>query len=120
MDRDFREEAAYSDFLHLTGKKYHAAKSFSDVVSFIESQHLSGTNDQSIPPISILRDDKKAPIIDTNDSFINLNFRSDRQRIKTAWLSDSKKYLFNEAKSRGKNWKADWLEHGLNLNMYIS
>ena len=117
MDRDFREEAAYSDFLHLTGKKYHAAKSFSDVVSFIESQHLSGTNDQSIPPISILRDDKKAPIIDTNDSFINLNFRSDRQRIKTAWLSDSKKYLFNEAKSRGKNWKADWLEHGLNLNI---
>tara|TARA_B100000519_G_C14260930_1_gene447933 strand:- start:3484 stop:5445 length:1962 start_codon:yes stop_codon:yes gene_type:complete len=117
MDRDFREEAAYSDFLHLTGQKYQPAKSFSDAISFIETQHLRGTNDQSIPPISILRDNNEAPIINTNDSFINLNFRSDRQRIKTAWLSDSKKYLLNEAKSRGKNWKADWLGHGLNLNI---
>ncbi|MFL2664386.1 MAG: alkaline phosphatase family protein [Dehalococcoidia bacterium] len=117
MDRDFREEAAYSDFMHLTGKKFQPAKSVSDVISFIKSCHLSGTNDQSIPPISILRNNKKVPIIDTNDSFINLNFRSDRQRIKTAWLSDSKKYLLNEAKNRGKNWKADWLEHGLKLNI---
>ncbi len=117
MDRDFREESAHSDFMHLTGEKYNPVKSFAEAIKFIKSQHESGITDQSIPPLSILRNNNKVPVIDTNDSFINLNFRSDRQRIKTAWLSESKEYLLNEAKVRGKEWKGNWINHNLKLNI---
>jgi 2,3-bisphosphoglycerate-independent phosphoglycerate mutase len=103
--------------MHLTGEKYNPVKSFSEAIKFIESQHESGVTDQSIPPLSILKTNKEVPIIDINDSFVNLNFRSDRQRIKTAWLSESKKYLLNEAKLRGKEWKGNWINHNLKLNI---
>ena len=51
------------------------------------------------------------------DAFINLNFRSDRQRSKTASLCGALEYLDREAKSRGRNWDFKWLRNDLDLRM---
>lgn len=117
MDRDYREEAARTDFELLTGKTGKAVNDFDDVRKIIEATHESGKTDQDIPPISIARADGSAPTISKNDAFIDINFRSDRQRSKIGSLAGARGFLESEGSSRGREWDGSWIDHGLNLDI---
>jgi len=83
MDRDYREEAARTDFELMTGKAGQSVSGFDEVRSLISETHASGKTDQDVPPISLLRTDGAVPAISARDAFVDLNFRSDRQRSKS-------------------------------------
>ena len=51
--------------------------------------------------------------IEPGDAFINLNFRSDRQRSKTASLCGARPYLVRQALARGRTWQLDWMRDDL-------
>jgi 2,3-bisphosphoglycerate-independent phosphoglycerate mutase len=117
MDRDYREEAAKTDFELLTGAIGQPVSSFDDVRAIISGVHESGKTDQDIPPISLLRADGSMPAIRIGDAFIDLNFRSDRQRSKIASLAGARGFLESEGASRGRKWDAGWIDHDLDLDI---
>ncbi|MBT4125272.1 MAG: hypothetical protein HOE43_02645 [Chloroflexi bacterium] len=117
MDRDYRENAARTDFELLTGKAGEAVANIAGVRSIIEATHDSGKTDQDIPPIAIKRADGTLPAIAQNDAFIDINFRSDRQRSKIASLAGARGFLESEGSSRGRQWDGSWIDHGLNLDI---
>ncbi len=117
MDRDYREEAARTDFELLTGKTGRRCQGFDDVRSAIAAAHESGSTDQDIPPLAILRPDGSTPEIQSGDAFIDLNFRSDRQRSKIGSLAGARAFLESEGRSRGRDWDGGWIDHDLNLDI---
>lgn len=117
MDRDYREEAARTDFDLLTGKTGEPVTDFAGVRAIVAATHASGKTDQDIPPIAITRADGSAPKISKNDAFIDINFRSDRQRSKIGSLAGARGFLESEGRSRGREWDGSWIDHGLDLDI---
>ncbi|MCI0809523.1 MAG: hypothetical protein J4N63_10255 [Chloroflexi bacterium] len=117
MDRDYREAAAKSDFDHLTGRIGQPVSDFDEARATIAKNHASGKTDQDIPPISILRADRSMPAISTGDAFVDLNFRSDRQRSKIGALAGARALLSAEGASRGRAWDGSWIDHDLALDI---
>jgi len=117
MDRDYREAAAKADFDLLCGNIGEQAASYEDVRSIIAATHSSGKTDQDVPPIAIQRASGSAPKISTDDAFVDLNFRSDRQRSKIGSLAGARAFLESEGASRGRDWDGDWIDHNLNLDI---
>jgi len=117
MDRDYREQAARTDFKLLVASEGEQVDGFDEVRSIVAGVHESGKTDQDIPPISILRTDGSMPKISEGDAFVDLNFRSDRQRSKIASLAGARAFLEAEGESRGRNWEGSWIDHNLNLDI---
>lgn len=117
MDRDFREEAARTDFELMTGNAGQSVSGFDEVRSLISETHASGKTDQDVPPISLLRADGSVPVISAGDAFVDLNFRSDRQRSKIGSLAGARAFLESEGAVRGRKWDGTWIDHNLNLDI---
>jgi 2,3-bisphosphoglycerate-independent phosphoglycerate mutase len=117
MDRDYREEAARTDFELMTGKAGQSVSGFDEVRSLISETHASGKTDQDVPPISLLRADGAVPAISARDAFVDLNFRSDRQRSKIGSLAGARTFLETEGALRGRNWDGVWIDHNLDLDI---
>jgi len=117
MDRDYREEAARTDFELLTGKAGELVADFAGIRSIVAATHESGKTDQDIPPIAVARADGTAPNISKHDAFIDINFRSDRQRSKIGSLAGARGFLESEGRSRGREWDGSWIDHGLDLKI---
>jgi 2,3-bisphosphoglycerate-independent phosphoglycerate mutase len=117
MDRDYREAAAKADFDLLTGNAGEQVADIAAARSIISSTHDSGKTDQDIPPIAVLKADGSVPSIAVNDAFIDLNFRSDRQRSKIGALAGAREFLESEGDSRGRKWSGSWIDHNLNLDI---
>jgi len=117
MDRDYREEAARTDFELMTGKAGQSVSGYDEVRSLISETHTSGKTDQDVPPISLPRADGSVPVISTGDAFIDLNFRSDRQRSKIGSLAGARAFLESEGAARGRKWDGAWIDRNLNLDI---
>lgn len=117
MDRDYREQAAKADFDQLTGSSGQPVSSFDELRDAIADTHTSGKTDQDIPAISLLREDGSMPAISSGDAFVDLNFRSDRQRSKIGALAGAKRFLEVEGESRGRKWDGSWIDHNLDLDI---
>ena len=117
MDRDYRESAAKTDFELLTGKAAHTVSSFNEIRKIIAESHTNGKTDHDIPSISLTRSDGTKPVLSNGDAFINLNFRSDRQRSKIGFLAGARSLLKSEGEARGRPWDGSWVEHNLNLDI---
>jgi 2,3-bisphosphoglycerate-independent phosphoglycerate mutase len=117
MDRDYRESAAKTDFDLLTGKAAHTVSSFNEIRKIIAESHTNGKTDHDIPSISMTRSDGTKPVLSNGDAFINLNFRSDRQRSKIGFLAGARSLLKSEGEARGRPWDGSWVEHNLNLDI---
>jgi len=117
MDRDYREAAAKADFDLITGAAGEHAKSIEDVRAIVAVTHESGKTDQDVPSIAVLRADGSVPAIEVGDAFVDLNFRSDRQRSKIASLAGARAFLESEGRSRGRDWDGSWIDHNLDLDI---
>ena len=117
MDRDYREENAQCDYELLTEGAGNKVRGFEAVREIVAGYHDAGMTDADVEAMALLREDGSVATIQPGDASINLNFRSDRQRSKTASLCGAREYLDREAKSRGRNWGFAWLRDDLNLRM---
>ena len=117
MDRDYREENARCDYMLMTRGEGQTVTSIDDVAAIVSDTHAAGMTDADVPPIALNHGNRGVATIEPGDAFINLNFRSDRQRSKTATLCGAKDYLEREASSRSRTWKLDWLRDDLNLDI---
>ena len=117
MDRDYREAAAKIDFDLITGVTGEHASTYEDIRAIISDTHHSGKTDQDVPSIALLHSDGSAPAIAAGDAFVNLNFRSDRQRSKIAFLAGAREFLESEGLSRGREWEGSWIDHGMDLDI---
>jgi 2,3-bisphosphoglycerate-independent phosphoglycerate mutase len=117
MDRDYREAAAKADFDLITGGAGERVSTYDDVRAIISATHESGKTDQDVPSIALLRADGSTPAVAAGDAFVDLNFRSDRQRSKIASLAGARVFLESEGLSRGREWDGSWIEHNLNLDI---
>ncbi len=117
MDRDYREENARADYQLLTAAQGESAASIEHACRIIAETHRQGQTDADVPPIVLAHGYSKPPTVKHGDAFVNLNFRSDRQRAKTASLCGAESYLQREAKSRGRRWKMGWMQKSLELRM---
>ena len=117
MDRDYREAAAKADFDLITGGAGEQATTYDDVRSIVAATHESGKTDQDVPSIAVLRADGSVPAIEVGDAFVDLNFRSDRQRSKIASLAGARAFLESEVRSRGRDWEGSWIDHNLDLDI---
>ncbi len=116
MDRDYREGNAIVDYAQLTEGAGQHVWHFEGVRDLVLWYHEEGFTDADVEAISLVGR-RGVATISPGDAFINLNFRSDRQRIKTASLCRAREYLDREAKSRGREWMFNWLRHDLDLRM---
>jgi len=117
MDRDYREEAARTDFELMTGKAGQSVSGYDEVRSLISETHSSGKTDQDVPAMSLQRADGSVPAITAGDAFVDLNFRSDRQRSKIGSLAGARSFLEAEGAARGRKWDGAWIDHNLNLDI---
>ena len=116
MDRDYREENAQCDYALLTKGVGTHVRSIQEVREIVAACHDLGNTDADVEAIAFDHGGGTAKI-GRGDAFINLNFRSDRQRSKTASLCGAREYLDREAKSRGRHWGFKWLRDDLDLQM---
>ena len=117
MDRDYREENAICDYALLTEGAGQHVWGIDEVREVVAAYHEDGKTDADVEAIALVQERGGLATIQPGDAFINLNFRSDRQRSKTASLCGARDYLDREAKSRGRNWGFQWLRDDLNLRM---
>ena len=117
MDRDYREDCAEANYALLTQGRGERARDIDDVCDIVSEFHAQGGTDADVPPIVVHSGGRAPPTISSGDAFINLNFRSDRQRAITATLSNAKGYLHRESSARGRTWSMDWLRDDLHLNV---
>lgn len=115
MDRDFREPGARTDYDLLTRGAGKQVDGLAGVRSAIAEAHRGGKNDGDVPPIVVLDASRKPRRVAAGDVFVNLHFRSDRQRARTGALLGGKAYLQAAARAHGKEWTLDWLDPGLKL-----
>ena len=117
MDRDYREDLAKTNYELITKGIGKTVNNFKELKKHIIKCHKLGMTDQDIPPIVVSNEAYRLPTMKTGDAFINLNFRSDRQRSITGSLANAKNFLFNESKKHGTLWKMDWMRKDLNLEI---
>ena len=109
MDRDYREVNARADYLLLTTGNGLQVDGFDGVRRAIAEVHSRGLTDQDVPPIVVKGPDQSVGMVGPGQAFVNLNFRSDRQRSKIASLVGAREFLRAEGDRRGRDWKLDWL-----------
>jgi 2,3-bisphosphoglycerate-independent phosphoglycerate mutase len=109
MDRDYREPNIRADYLSMTGGNTDTVKGFRDLKRTLTRLHNDGVMDGDVPAIALLHGDGQAARIGPRDSFVNLNFRADRQRAKIASLAGARDFLMRESTSRGRNWTFGWM-----------
>jgi len=117
MDRDFREENTALTYQMLTGAKGEVIGNLDVLRERISALHSDGQSDTEVPPIVIPTLNGDLRTVESGDTFLNLNFRADRQRAISAALLGDKKYLDNEGQQRGREWKFDWLLDDLKLHV---
>ena len=110
MDRDYREVNARADFLLLTAGDGLHVDGFDGVRRAIAEAHSRGSTDQDVPPIVVRGPGRSVRKVGPSQAFVNLNFRSDRQRSKMASLAGAAGFLRDEGERRGRDWKLDWLK----------
>lgn len=110
MDRDYREVNARADFLLLTAGDGLHVNGFDGVRRAIAEAHSRGSTDQDVPPIVVRGPRGSVRNVGPGQAFVNLNFRSDRQRSKIASLAGAAGFLRAEGERRGRDWKLDWLK----------
>ena len=110
MDRDYREINARADFLLLTAGEGVHADGFDGVRRAVGETHGRGHTDQDVPPIVVRRPGGCVRKVEPGHAFVNLNFRSDRQRSKIASLVGATDFLRAEGERRGRKWQLDWLK----------
>ena len=110
MDRDYREVNARADYRLLTAGDGVHVEGFEGVRRAIAAAHREGRTDQDVPPIVVRKPDQPVRTVGPGQSFVNLNFRSDRQRSKIASLVGASEFLRTEGKRRNREWKLDWLK----------
>ena len=110
MDRDYREVNARADYLLMTAGEGLHVDGFDGVRRAIAKAHREGLTDQDVPPIVVRGPDQTVRKIGPGHAFVNLNFRSDRQRSKIASLVGASAFLRSEGKRRNRDWKLDWLK----------
>ncbi len=110
MDRDYREGNARADYLLLTAGEGEHVDGFDGVRRAVAEAHRRGLTDQDVPPIVVRGPGGCVRKVESGQAFVNLNFRSDRQRSKIASLAGATGFLRAEGKRRGRDWKLDWLK----------
>ncbi len=110
MDRDYREVNAKDDYMLLTAAEGIHVDGFDGVRQAVAKAHGRGDTDQDIPPIAVRDAKGRVRTVGPGQSFVDLNFRSDRQRAKIASLCGAVDLLREEAGRRGREWKLDWLK----------
>ena len=118
MDRDYVEERTKKDYELLVKGQGHIVNDFNEAVSIIKKLHDQQVFDPFIEPIIIK--DKKGSIrkLENRDVFVDLNFRSDRQRARIASLLGAKNFLKKQASEKGRIWKLDWIQEDLKLEIF--
>lgn len=117
MDRDYREASARADFLMLTKAEGRPVEGFPGVRASIAEAHASGLSDTDIPPLVVTFNNGERRTVDRGSVFVNLNYRADRQRAKTASLLGARPFLVSMSAERNRPWKLDWLDDSLNLHV---
>ncbi len=117
MDRDYREENARADYLLLTKGAGKRVDGFDGTRAAIAEWHATGAGDSDMPPTVVNHGGLEAPLVEAGDVFVNLNFRADRQRAKTASLLGAVDFLREMSADRGDSWSFDWLMGGLRLRV---
>ncbi len=117
MDRDYREANTMADYLLITKGVGRRVIGFKGAIEAVNADHRRGILDPDIQPIVVLDHSNETRIVESEDAFINLNFRSDRQRCKTAALVGARDLLATEGKARGQSWRLDWLNPDLKLQI---
>ena len=117
MDRDYREPNIRADYLSMTGGDTDTVKGFGDLKRTLTRLHKDGVMDGDVPAMAVLHGDSQAARIGPGDSFVDLNFRADRQRAKIASLAGARNFLTRESTSRGRNWTFGWMRSDLNLDI---
>lgn len=117
MDRDYREPNIRADYLSMTGGDTDTVKGFGDLKRTLTRLHKHGVMDGDIPAMAVLHGDAQVARIGPLDSFVDLNFRADRQRAKIASLAGARSFLARESTSRGRNWTFGWMRSDLNLDI---
>ncbi len=110
MDRDYREVNARADYLLLTAGEGLHVDGFDGVRRAVAEAHRNGLTDQDVPPIVVRGPDQVVRHVGPGHAFVNMNFRSDRQRSKIASLAGASEFLRSEGKRRNRDWKLDWLK----------
>ena len=117
MDRDYREGNALCDYALLTEGAGQQVWNIEEVREVVAAYHDGGMTDADVEAIALMKERGGMHSIQPGDAFINLNFRSDRQRSKTASLCGARPYLVREALTRGRTWRLDWMRDDLELRI---
>ena len=117
MDRDYREGNAMCDYALLTEGAGQHVWGIEEVRKVVTAYHNDGKTDADVEAIALVQERGGLATIQPGDAFINLNFRSDRQRSKTASLCGARPYLVREALARGRTWQLDWMRDDLELRI---
>jgi len=117
MDRDYREPNARSTYLMLTRAEGERVGGYDGLKSAIERCHREGILDTDIPPLIVTRPGDPARRVEPGQTFIDLNFRPDRQRALIATLLGARSFLEDEAQSRGRTWSFDWMDREFGLDI---
>jgi 2,3-bisphosphoglycerate-independent phosphoglycerate mutase len=118
MDRDYVESRTKKDYELLVEGKGHIADDFNDALSIIEEYHKKQVLDPFIEPIIIKDKNGSIRTLENRDVFVDLNFRSDRQRARIASLLGTKQFLQEQAAKKGKKWDLDWIQEDLKLEIF--
>ncbi len=106
MDRDYQEHNLKQTYDLLLKAKGRPCATFDDLLRHIATQHGAGIGDSDIAPCTI----GEAATIGAGDLFVNLNYRSDRQRALTAMLLGNTDFLKNQSQLRGGDWEPNWVK----------
>ena len=117
MDRDYREQSTSADYLLLTAGKGEHASGFAGVTEAIARTHKLGKGDSDVPPICVVDSAGQVRRVQSGEAFVNLNFRPDRQRSKTASLLGAREFLSRESELRGRTYSFGWMQPELSLKV---
>jgi 2,3-bisphosphoglycerate-independent phosphoglycerate mutase len=117
MDRDYREQNTRADYLLLTRGEGARVQGFAGAKQAVQAAHASGVGDSDVPPIAVADRAGQVRVVGPGEAFVNLNFRPDRQRAKTAALASAHDFLEREAGLRGRSYSSGWAGAPLRLNI---
>lgn len=115
MDRDYREPSTRTDYELLTTGRGREVSGFAGVRAAVEETHRAGKGDGDLPPLVVADRQGRTRRVESGQAFVNLHFRSDRQRARTGALLGATTFLKEAALAHGKEWTLDWLDDGLRL-----
>jgi 2,3-bisphosphoglycerate-independent phosphoglycerate mutase len=118
MDRDYEEERTREDYKLLVDGEGAVVDSFNEALELVKKQHDQDGADPKIKPIIIKDNSGHIRKVEKGDVFVNLNFRSDRQRARVAALLGAKNFLQEQANKKNKSWELDWIHEDLSLDVY--